>query len=119
MACFRTVGPAVFTVAMFTIMGGPNALAAGDSAASGRGSEQETENLEHTIVVGVGGAVEAELAGGVVHSGANVFVEYKAIDNWLELELGVSVLPIGGGYEAPIDFLFKKPFQLTRRNHSN
>ena len=51
------------------------------------------EDLEHTVVVGVGGAIEAEPAEGTVHGGSNVFVEYKVIDNWLELELGVSVLP--------------------------
>jgi hypothetical protein len=78
-------------------------------------SQGITEDLEHTVVVGVGGAVEAELAGGTVRGGSNVFVEYKAIEKWLELELGVSVLPEHRGREVPVDFLFKKPIQLTRR----
>ena len=107
--------PLVFALAALAMTGSPNVFADDDSAARPRGNEPETQDLEHTIVVGVGGAVEEELTGGSVHSGANIFLEYKAIDHWLELELGVSVLPADGGHEVPIDFLFKKPFQLTRR----
>ena len=61
---------------------------------------------------------EAMLKGmhkGTTHTGTNVFVEYNAIENWLELELGLSMFPQSGGVELSSDFLFKKPFQLTDR----
>ena len=70
-------------------------------------------DLERSFVVGAGPAVETELPSGKTHAGTNVFVEYNAIQDWLELELGVSVLPQGGGAEVSTDFLFKKPFKLT------
>ena len=44
-----------------------------------------------------------------------MFVEWEAIDNWLELELGVAALAAEGGVEVPMDLLIKKPFRLARR----
>ena len=70
---------------------------------------------EHTIIVGVGGAAEVELGPGSLHPGASAFVEYEAVERWLELELGVQVLAADGGREAAVDLLFKKPFSLGRR----
>jgi hypothetical protein len=55
----------------------------------------------------------AGLPKGTTHSGTNFFVEYNAIENWFELELGVSVFPQNGGAEVSSDFLFNKPLQLT------
>ena len=70
-------------------------------------------DIEHSVVVGGGSAVEVELPKGTTHTGTNVFVEYNAIENWLELELGVSIFPQHGGVELSSDFLFKKPLRLT------
>src|SRR5258708_22628393 len=74
----------------------------------------EPENVEHTVIVGAGGAIERELSDRSTHAGANVFLEYEAIESWLELELGISWLAVPGGTELPIDLLVKKPFSLTR-----
>jgi hypothetical protein len=41
-------------------------------------------------------------------------VEWDAIENWLELELGASVLTASGGVSVPVDLLVKKPFKLAR-----
>lgn len=76
--------------------------------------EQGDDETEHTIVVGVGGAGELELGDGSLHPGANVMIEWDAIENWLELEVGASVLAASGGVEVPIDLLVKKPFTLAR-----
>jgi hypothetical protein len=76
--------------------------------------EEEGEAIEHTVIVGVGGAAELELRDGSVHLGANIMVEWDAIENWLELEVGASVLSAEGGVEVPFDLLAKKPFHLTR-----
>jgi hypothetical protein len=73
------------------------------------------EEFEHRFIVGAGGAFELELTERSVHGGGSLFLEWEAIDKWLELELGVSALAAEGGVEVPIDLLFKKPFRLSRR----
>ena len=77
-------------------------------------AEDGGDAIEHTIIVGVGAASEVELGDGSLHAGANVMVEWDTIENWLELEVGASVLSAAGGVEVPIDLLIKKPFHLTR-----
>src|SRR5690348_15884340 len=64
-------------------------------------------------VVGIGAAGEFELAGETLHLGGNGMVEWLVIDDWLELELELSVLPLHAGVEVPLGLLAKKPFQLT------
>ena len=83
------------------------------SARAGEGDENHEENTEHTIIVGVGGAGELELPSGSFHPGANVMLEWDAIESWLELEVGASFLSAEGGLEVPIDLLVKKPFRLA------
>ena len=77
-------------------------------------AQDEQGAPEHTIILGVGGATELELANGSLHAGGNVMVEWDAIENWLEFEVGASLLAADRGVEAPVDLLVKKPFQLTR-----
>lgn len=79
-----------------------------------KGREGDEEAFDHTIIIGLGGAGELELPEGSAHAGGSLFVEWEAIDRWLELELGASVLAAEGGVEVPIDLLFKKPFRLSR-----
>jgi len=84
-------------------------------AQGGAGPEQRSDDaLDHAIIVGVGGAEELELGDGSLHLGANLIVEWDAIENWLELEVGASVLAASHGIEVPVDLLVKKPFKLTR-----
>jgi hypothetical protein len=45
---------------------------------------------DHTIILGVGGATELDLGDGSLHPGANIMVEWDAIENWLEFEVGES-----------------------------
>src|SRR3984893_16423077 len=82
--------------------------------ASPAASAAETGSVEHTVIIGGGGAIERELGERSTHAGANVFLEYEAIEGWLELELGASWLAIPGGTELPNDLLVQKPFSLTR-----
>ncbi|HVX96139.1 MAG TPA: hypothetical protein VHK47_14605, partial [Polyangia bacterium] len=49
------------------------------------------------------------------HSGAAAFLEFEAIDEWLELELGAQLLATAPGREASLDLLLKKPFRVTPR----
>jgi hypothetical protein len=106
--------PAGFIIASLLLNGTPNALALEESSSGVRPVSHQTEELEHTVIVGVGGAAELELGNAGLHPGLNVFIEYEAIENWLELELDVSLLAAEGGLEIPVDLLIKKPFRLTR-----
>ncbi len=72
------------------------------------------ESFERRWIVGVGGAGELETSGGGAHAGANVMIEWEAIEGQLEIEADVSALA-GDGVEVPIDLLVKRPFQLSRR----
>jgi hypothetical protein len=105
----RAQGVAFFVGALAALC--PGAVLAGD----GRGREEHAGNeVDHTIIVGVGGAAELELADGSVHPGTNVMLEWDAIENWLELEVSASVLTADKGIALPIDLLVKKPFRVAR-----
>jgi hypothetical protein len=85
------------------------------AAAETEGQRKDDEqHIEHTIVVGVGGAAELELADGALHPGANVMVEWDAVEDWLEFEVEASVLSADHGTETPIGLAIKKPFHLAR-----
>ena len=58
--------------------------------------------------------MEVELADGSVHAGGNVMIEWDAIEDWLEIELEVSLLAADRGTEVPVGLAFKKPFHLAR-----
>jgi hypothetical protein len=75
--------------------------------------DEADKKLDHTLIVGIGGAAELELGDGSLHPGANIMVEWDAIENWLELEVGASVLSAPGGIQVPVDILLKKPFTLA------
>ena len=77
--------------------------------------KQEDDVIEHVVVVGIGGATELEPGGGSVRPGASVQVEWEAVEDWLELEVGASILTANGGVAVPVDLLVKKPFRLARR----
>jgi hypothetical protein len=70
------------------------------------------EDDEHTLVLGLGGAGEVDLRERAFRPGAHAFVEWTAIRDWLELELGASLLAHGGAVEVPVELLLKKPFAL-------
>jgi hypothetical protein len=91
------------------------AVAAWTTDALAQASETSADKGdEHTLVVGIGGAADVELGDGSVHPGTNVMVEWGAVEDWLELEVGASVLAADHGVEVPVDLLFKKPFTLAR-----
>jgi hypothetical protein len=98
------------------IVAGAFVLAVASSAAADAraGGDTPEEKLDHTLIVGVGGAADLELGDGSLHPGANVMVEWDAIKNWLEVEVGASVLTAPGGVAVPVDLLVKKPFTLAR-----
>jgi hypothetical protein len=83
------------------------------AAEESKGETAEAEAIDHTIVVGVGGALGVETAGGSAHTGANAMIEWNAVEGWLELEVEASAVTAPGGVEVPVALLVKKPFKLA------
>jgi hypothetical protein len=70
---------------------------------------------EPVAVVELGGASSWDLKGGGSSFGADVAVEVTPIENWLELEAGVTPLFARHSREWDTDFLFKKPWTLSKK----
>lgn len=66
-------------------------------------------------VVELGGAVSQSVTGGGSSGGPTVAVEFTPIENKLEIETGVTALFNARSTEWDVDFLFKKPWTLSRK----
>jgi len=75
----------------------------------------QTVDEEPAAVVEVGGAVNRSLTNHESSFGPTVAVEVTAKENWLELEAGVTPLFGHHSTEWGTDFLFKKPWTLSRK----
>ena len=73
-------------------------------------SEKEAAVLE------IGPAVSRSITDGQSAFGPTVAVEVTPIENWLELEAGVTPLFRRHSTEWSVDFLFKKPWTLSAKN---
>ena len=73
----------------------------------------QTDEKEPAAVVEIGGAANRSLTEGLSSFGPTVAVEVTPIENWLELEAGVTPLFRRHSTEWSIDFLFKKPWTLS------
>jgi hypothetical protein len=71
------------------------------------------EDKEPTAILEIGGAGEWGLQGGGSNYGPNLSVETTPIEDWLELEAGVTPFFSNGLTEWDFDFLFKKPATLS------
>jgi hypothetical protein len=76
---------------------------------------QPGDQNEPAAVVEIGGAPSWSITGGGANFGPTVAVEVTPIENWLELEAGVT--PIFGRHstEWDTDLLFKKPWTLSKK----
>jgi hypothetical protein len=81
---------------------------------SGSAFAQEVDK-EPVAVVELGGASSWDLKGGGSSFGADVAVEVTPIENWLELEAGVTPLFARHSREWDTDLLFKKPWTLSKK----
>jgi hypothetical protein len=68
---------------------------------------------EHSWVLEVGTAREWPFDSERPNFGGTIAAEIEPIENWLELEFGLSTLATAGYTEASSDLLFKKPFRLS------
>ena len=71
------------------------------------------EDVEPTAIVEIGGAVQTGLTDGGTGFGPNLAVETTPIENWLEVEAGITPSFSPHQTEWSADFLFKKPYTLS------
>ena len=73
----------------------------------------EDSDSENAWVLELGGTGEWPLNGERPNFGGTIAAEIEPIENWLELEFGLSALGTSGHSELSGDVLFKKPFRLS------
>src|ERR1700761_4181267 len=79
-------------------------------------SSATSEDEDDTIAIHeVGAATNWNFSGGAATFAPNLAVECTPIENWLELEAGVSPFYTRNSTEWDTDFLFKKPWTLSRK----
>jgi hypothetical protein len=71
------------------------------------------EDAEHKFVLELGTAGEWPLTNEPGNFGGTFAVEFEPIENWLELEFGITTLNTTGHSDLSGDLLFKKPFKIT------
>ena len=74
----------------------------------------QTIEKEPAAVIELGGANSWNLKGGS-SAGGDAAVEFTPIENWLEIEVGVTPLFARHSVEWDTDLLFKKPWTLSER----
>jgi hypothetical protein len=77
------------------------------------GMAQDHAEQDHALVIEAGAAGERSISAGVSNFGATLAVEATPIEEWLELEFGVTALATSGHTELSSDLVFKKPFRLS------
>jgi hypothetical protein len=77
-------------------------------------AQAEDKETEPSAIVEIGGAAERSIRDGGSSFGPSVAVEVTPLKDWLELEAGFTPLFSNGHPEWSTDFLFKKPFTLSK-----
>jgi hypothetical protein len=67
---------------------------------------------DHSLVLEFGSAGDWSRDEGF-HPGGTLAFEVTPIENWLELEIGVTAIRAGASTEIPVDVLFKKPWRFS------
>lgn len=79
-------------------------------------TEASSDTDDDTVaILEVGAATNWNFSGGAATFAPNFAVECTPIDNWLELEAGVSPFYTRNSTEWDTDFLFKKPWTLSKK----
>jgi len=76
-------------------------------------AEPGTDSEDHAAVLEVGGVASVQLSDGSSHFGGSIAVEKTFVENWLELELGISATGGGGEKELAASLLLKKPWTFS------
>jgi hypothetical protein len=81
---------------------------------SGKALAQSVDS-DPIAIIELGAAAGQSLTGGGANFGPDVAVEVTPIDNWLEIEAGVTPLFGRDSTEWDTDLLFKKPWTLSHK----
>jgi hypothetical protein len=73
----------------------------------------EEGDADRVVILELGTAGEWPLGGERPNFGGTIAAEIEPIENWLELEFGLTTLATAGHTELSGDLLFKKPFRLS------
>ena len=93
-------------------------LLASGQASIGRQSDnrhQADEDKEPVAILEIGAAASWNINGGAATFAPNLAAEITPVENWLELEAGVSPFFTRKTTEWDTDLLFKKPWALSRK----
>jgi hypothetical protein len=77
------------------------------------GTAGDNAEDDRAVVLEAGAAGEHSIHGGASNFGPTLAVEVTPIEDWLEIEFGVSALGTSGRTELLSDLVFKKPFRLS------
>ena len=75
----------------------------------------QSVDKQPAAILELGGVPQRSLKGGGWSFGSTVAVEIEPIENWLELEAGVTPFFARHSTEWDTDLLFKKPWTLSRK----
>ncbi len=78
-------------------------------------AQAASEEKDPKVIVEVGAATSWNFSGGAATFAPNLAAEITPIENWLELEAGVSPYYSRNSTEWDADLLFKKPWTLSRK----
>ncbi len=85
------------------------------SKASSGHLQEATEEKDPIAILEVGAAQSWNFSGGAATFAPNLAAEVTPIENWLELEAGVSPFYTRNSTEWDTDLLFKKPWTISRK----
>ena len=77
--------------------------------------QEVSEDKDPIAILEVGAATSWNLSGGGATFAPNLAAEVTPIENWLELEAGVSPFYTRNSTEWDTDLLFKKPWTISRK----
>jgi hypothetical protein len=75
----------------------------------------QVDDPEPAAILELGGSASQSLTGDGASFGPTVAVEVTPIENWLELEAGITPLFARHSTEWDIDLLFKKPWTISKK----
>ena len=79
------------------------------------GAFGQSADKEPTAVLELGGSASWSITAGGTSLGPAAAIEVTPVENWLELEAGVTPLFAAHSTELDVDLLFKKPWELSRK----
>src|ERR1700746_3815564 len=85
------------------------------SKTSSVNTQEITQDKDPIAIFEIGAATSWNLSGGAATFAPNLAAEITPIENWLELEEGVSPFFTRNAKEWDTDLLFKKPWNISRK----